>query len=86
MDRIVWMIVLSVVASLLLECSGVWAQTKDSRSYGSVAAQYQLPNRAANSVNPNDVELIDPMQASGTESTGRAARNKLFDNIFSVFN
>lgn len=87
MDRIVWLIVLTVVANFLLECSGVWAQTKDSRSYtppGSVGAQYQLPNRAANSVKPDDVELVDPMQTSPTENNGRSARNQLFDNIFKV--
>lgn len=86
MDRIVWLIVLTVVANFLLEFSGVCAQTKDSRSYGSVAAKYQLPNHeaAANAVNPNDVELIDPMQTSATDSNGRTARNQLFDNIFRV--
>lgn len=83
MDRIVWLIVLSVVANFLLECSGVWAETKDSRSYGSVAAPYQL-QRASNNVNPNDVELVDPMNAEPTENEGRASRNKLFDNIFKV--
>lgn len=86
MDRIVWIIVLTVVANFLLECSGVRAQTKDSHSYGSAGAQYQLPqNRAApNSINPDDVELVDPMDASPTINTGRTARNQLFDNIFKV--
>lgn len=83
MDRIVWLIVLSVVANFILECSGVWAETKDSRSYGSVAAPYQL-QRASNNVNPDDVELVDPMRAEPTENEGRASRNKLFDNIFKV--
>lgn len=81
MDRIVWLIVLTVVANFILEYSGVWAQTKDSRSYGPPASpQY----RASNNVNPDDVELVDPMQAEPTENNGRASRNKLFDNIFKV--
>lgn len=81
MDRIVWMICICVVANFILEFSGVWAQTKDSRSYGPPASpQY----RASNNVNPDDVELVDPMQAEPTENNGRASRNKLFDNIFKV--
>ncbi|XP_031630300.1 uncharacterized protein LOC116345234 isoform X2 [Contarinia nasturtii] len=86
MDRIVWMIVLTVVANFILEYSGVWAQTKDSRSYGSAAVPYNLQQRrdSSNNVNPDDVELIDPMQTSPTENNGRASRNKLFDNIFKI--
>lgn len=79
MDRIVWVIVVTVAASFFVECSGVRAQAKDSRQYGSVAAQYQLPNRI-----PNDVELIDPVQASGTVNNQRAARIQMLDNIFRV--
>lgn len=85
MDRIVWLIVLTVVANFILEYSGVWAQTKDSQSYGPPTASYRLPQqRLANNVNPDDVELVDPMQTSPSENNGRAARNKLFDNIFKV--
>lgn len=86
MDRIVWLIVLTVVANFLLEFSGVCAQTKDSRNYGSVAVKYQLPNNVAaeNAVNPDDVELIDPMQTATSNTNGRSARNQLFDNIFKV--
>lgn len=86
MDRIVWLIVLTVVANFILEYSGVLAQTKDSQSYGQPAATYLPQQRIANNVNPDDVELVDPMQTSPTENNGRAARNKLFDNIFKVFN
>lgn len=83
MDRIVWLIVLTVVANFILEFSGVLAQTKDSQSYGH-------PNspayRAANNINVNDVELVDPIQTAESESNGRASsRNKLFDNIFKVW-
>lgn len=84
MDRIVWLIVLTVVANFILEYSGAWAQTKDIQSYGSPAAPFHLQERIANNVNPDDVELVDPMQTSPTENNGRAARNKLFDNIFKV--
>lgn len=80
MDRIVLLIVLAVVTNAVLEITGVRAQTKDSRSYaGSVGAQYQLPNRAA-----NDVELVDPVKAAPSDATARSARNQLFDNIFKV--
>lgn len=83
MDRIVWLIVLTVVANFILEFSGVLAQAKDSQSYGH-------PNspayRAANNINANDVELVDPMQTAQSETNGRASsRNKLFDNIFKVW-
>lgn len=84
MDRIVWLIVLTVVANFILEFSGVMAQTKDSSSYGPPAAVYHGP-RSSNNVNPDDVEFVDPMHAEPTENNGRAARNKLFDNIFKVF-
>ncbi|XP_055317641.1 uncharacterized protein LOC129576476 isoform X3 [Sitodiplosis mosellana] len=85
MDRIVWFIVLTVVANFILEFSGVWAQTKDSQSYGPPAASYHLPQqRISNNVRPDDVELVDPMQTSPSENNGRAARNKLFDNIFKI--
>lgn len=85
MDRIVWLIVLTVVANFILEFSGVWAQTKDSQSFGPPAASYRTHERLANNVNPDDVEFVDPMQTSPTENNGRAARNKLFDNIFKVY-
>lgn len=84
MNRIAWLIVATVVVSALLEYSGAWAQTKTTRNYGSVAAQYQLPNRPANSVIPNDVELVDPVQPSGTVNNGRSARIQFLDNIFRV--
>lgn len=83
MDRIVWLIVLTVVANFILEFSGVLAQTKDSRSYGPPAASYQHPSAARNAINPDDVELVDPMVASPSDN-GRSSRIKLFDNIFRV--
>lgn len=84
MDRVVWLIVVTVVTHFMLEYSGALAQTH-VRNHGSVAAQYQLPNRAsANAVVPNDVELIDPARASGTVNNGRSGRIQLLDNIFKV--
>lgn len=85
MDRIVWLIVLTVVANFILEFSGVLAQTKDSRSYGPPAAPVHFSSRAAqqNAINPDDVELVDPMEASPSDN-GRSSRIKLFDNIFRV--
>lgn len=80
MDRIVWLIVLTVIANFLLDFSGVLAQTKDTQNYLANVPSH----RASNNINPDDVELVDPMQASATETSGRAARNKLFDNIFKV--
>lgn len=88
MDRIVWLIVLTVVANLILEFSGVLAETTAPRVYGSSAAAvspHYLPRSVenrANAVNPDDVELVDPMQTSPSE--GRSSRIKLFDNIFRV--
>lgn len=78
MDRIVWLIVLTVVANFLLECSGVMADTKGI--YRSPLVRTYQTERVANAVNPDDVELVDPMQASPTD--GRSSRIKLFDNIF----
>lgn len=84
MDRIVWLIVLTVVANFILEFSGVLAQTKDSRSYGPPAVNvHQYPRTSQNAVNPDDVELVDPMEASPSDN-GRSSRIKLFDNIFRV--
>lgn len=72
MDRIVWLIVLTVLGNLALEITGVTAQTKDSQSYG--------PPQARNSY--NDVELVDPMEKSS--SGVKPHRVTLFDNIFKV--
>lgn len=78
MDRIVWLIVLTVVANVLFEFSGVMAGTKGI--YRSpLVGTYQV-ERVTSAVNPDDVELVDPMQASPTD--GRSSRIKLFDNIF----
>lgn len=81
MDRIVYLIVLAVLANILLACSGVLAEEKDRQKYNIPNVPY---NRAANNINSDDVETIDTMQTSATETNGRAARNKLFDNIFKV--
>lgn len=78
MDRIVWLIVLTVVANFLFEFSGVMAGTKGI--YGSPLVRAYQVERATSAVNPDDVELVDPMQASPTD--GRSSRIKLFDNIF----
>lgn len=78
MDRIVWLIVLTVVANFLLEFSGVLAETKGV--YGSPLVRTYQVERVTSAVNPDDVELVDPMQASPTD--GRSSRIKLFDNIF----
>lgn len=85
MDRIVWLIVLTVVANFLLECSGVLAQTKDSQSYGPPDAprHFSPRQKVVNNVSP-DVELVDPMETARTDNTERSSRNRLFDNIFKV--
>lgn len=83
MDRIVWLIVLTVVANFLLDFSGVLAGTKGIYGAPSLAGTYQV-ERATGAVNPDDVELVDPMQAS--PSDGRSSRIKLFDNIFKAKN
>lgn len=79
MDRIVWLIVLTVVANFILEFSGVLAETKVIYGPPSLAGRNKV-ERVATAVNPDDVELIDPMQASPTDA--RSSRIKLFDNIF----
>lgn len=78
MDRIVWLIVVTVVANFLFEFSGVLAGTKGI--YVSPLARTQQVDRAQSAVNPDDVELVDPMQATPTDR--RSSRIKLFDNIF----
>lgn len=79
MDRIVWLIVLTVIANFLLEFSGVLADTKGI--YRSPLVRTYQVERVTSAVNPDDVELVDPMQASPTD-VGRSSRIKLFDNIF----
>lgn len=83
MDRIVWLIVLTVVANFLLECSGVLGQTKDSQSFGPPDAPRHFQPRLVNNVNP-EVELVDTMETARTDNTERSSRNRLFDNIFKV--
>lgn len=91
MDRVVWLIIVTVVTHVMLEYSGALAQTPPHvRTHGSVAAQYQLPSRVANSAIPNDVELINPARTPGPVNNandvnnGRSARIQLLDNIFRV--
>lgn len=84
MCRTFYLIALTVATNYVLECSAVPAGVKHRRSHGLLpiaAAQQQQRNF----VDPNDVELVDPIETSSTVNMSRAtSRNQLFDNIFKV--
>lgn len=84
MCRTLYLIALTVATNYVLECSAVPAGVKHRRSHGLLpiaAAQQQQRNV----VDPNDVELVDPIETSSSVNMSRAtSRNQLFDNIFKV--
>lgn len=86
MYRTFCLIALTVATNYVLECSAVPTGIKERRSHGllPVAGAQQQP-QLRNNVDPNDVELVDPIETSSTVNSSRAtARNQLFDNIFKV--
>lgn len=84
MCRAFYLIALTVATNYVLECSAVPAGIKHRRSHGLLPiADAQQQQR--NAVDPNDVELVDPIETSSTVNMTRAtSRNQLFDNIFKV--
>lgn len=92
MHRIVWLIVVTVIANLILEFSGVVAQTSDSNNaiLPLPAAQTQLGGQTnagdvtRNTIN-NEVENVRPTESTTrTIRPTRPQRSQLFDNIFKV--
>lgn len=84
MYRAFYLIALTVATIYVLECAAVPAGIKDRRALLPVAGAQQQP-QLRNTVDPNDVEFVDPIETSSTVNSSRAtARNQLFDNIFKV--
>lgn len=91
MYRAFCLIALTIATNYVLECSAGPAGRAERRSHGllPVAAalqkQQQQVQPRSNNVDPNDVELVDPIETSSTVNMSRAtSRNQLFDNIFKV--
>lgn len=89
MDRVVCLIVLTVVASLVLEFSG--AAPQPAPGHRLARAQAAQPAAAATGVQGRaDVELVEPVEADTArtihvgQSQRQSQRSSLFDNIFKV--
>lgn len=87
MHRIVWLIVLTVIANIILEFSGVVAQDSDlNNEILPVPAAQTVINGQANAAN-NDVDNVNQVDSSTRTIPSRPqrpSRNQLFDNIFKV--
>lgn len=83
MHRIVWLVVLTVIANLILEFSGVVAQTNNinNRFLPQSAAQTQIGTEG-NAI--NEVENVEPVDTTRNNVRPKPQRNQLFDNIFRV--
>lgn len=79
MDRVVCLIVLTVVASLVFEISNAAAATAEIPKYETQSSVPQVHKRA-------DVELVQPVDTARSYYVNQrqSQRNSLFDNIFRV--
>lgn len=85
MNRTFYLIVLTVVTIYVLECSAMPADVAQRRSQSLLSAAASQQQQQRNNIDPNDVELVDPIETSSTVNMSRAtSRNQLFDNIFKV--
>lgn len=85
MYRTIYLIALTVTANYVFECSGVRTDVKERRSYGLIPVP-DAQVKQQNHIDPNDVELVDPIEPASTVNMSRgSARNQLFDNIFKVY-
>lgn len=85
MNRTFYLIALTVASIYVLGCTAAPAKHRRSNGLLPVAAGGQQQQLQRNIVDPNDVELVDPIETSSTVNSSRAtSRNQLFDNIFKV--